>query len=338
MDVKVLLSGPDGQPIYPHLASLGLYITEYGVELTAMVRFPVHHVGPWQMSMPSNFNSQVQRIAFLGVMAVGASEVRHVTCNDELRTLHLTVKDIWANMATAMVTAIVVLVQPMSFRFLFLEWLCLGTAAAPCTVTLDFNVSALPQSLTDNLEVYLTGEVTKKAVRSIPLGKTTTLTLAQNDNAKLCFNVRRKARGFGVTQALAAQNDAGLFVIISPRALIKQSRPWFLKARSSNVMHICLSDTPLGASVVFNKRMLLAVADLVFDKVNQTLKCPMPICVNASTPQIVLTDVANQIVQLPVFGTEWDLHDLNTHASWLSWRTTYELPQVVCDCLTALPL
>ncbi len=341
MSAKVVLSAPDGQLVYPHLASLGLYITEYGVEITAMVRFCVDHVGPWHMTMPSNFNSQVQRIAFLGVSVVGETMVQRACGYDDLRTLYLTVDGIYANMAKAMVTAIVVLVQPMSFRFLFLEWLCLGTAEAPCTVTLDFNVSALPQSLTDNLDVYLTGEASKKAVRSLSLENPTTLHLAQNDNVKLCFNVRRNARGFGVTQALAAQNDEGMFVIISPRPLMKPSRPWFLKARrdtSSNVMHICLSDTPLNACVVFNKRMLLTVADLVFDKVHQAMKCPLAICVDSSTPQNVLTDVANQIVRLPVYASEWELHDLHTHASWSSWRTTYELPKIVRDCLTVLPL
>ena len=81
--------------------------------------------------------------------------------------------------------------------------------------------------------------------------------------------------------------------------------------------------------------MMLGVLDLMLNKI---MVCVQPVCITKFTPKELLVDMANQIVRIAVWPDEWTLHALLQHASWSSWRTSYELPPVVEDCLRMLPL
>ena len=160
----------------------------------------------------------------------------------------------------------------------------------------------------------------------------TTVVLDKNTNYKLCMTINRRSRkrGFGFLQKLAAKNDMGNFVVVTPQ--LDRKAPNDLLQPAFSVL-VC--DGPSDARVVYNTRMMLGVLDLML---NKTMVCVQPVCITKFTPKELLVDMANQIVRIAVWPDEWTLHALLQHASWSSWRTSYELPPVVEDCLRMLPL
>ena len=320
---KIKLTGYNGV-IYPHMASISLYVTEYGIESTVVLRFKTTAGSLWHLNLPVNINTEVQRMALTGAQSIGRT---HYDTPNEL-----TVLDIVLDKTNSGLTVIVILVQPMSIRHLLFEWLRLGTEAYPCLVTLDFNLMELPMTMRKYLEVYIKCE-DKKLVRAISLTDVTTLILDKNINCKLCITVNRRSRkrGFGFVQKLAAKNDMGKFVVVTPQ--VDCSDP--SEILTSTAFSVLVCDTSGDARVVYNTRMMLGVVDKMLKKSTPSLK---PVCITKNTSKEMLVDMANQIVRISFLPDEWTLHALVQYASWASWRTTYDLPSVVEDCLRMLPL
>jgi hypothetical protein len=319
---KIKLTGYNGV-IYPHMASISLYVTEYGIESTVVLRFKTKAGSLWHLNLPVNINTNVQRMALTGAQSIGRTH--YETPNE------LTVLDIVSDKTNSGLTVIVILVQPMSIRHLLFEWLRLGTEVYPCLVTLDFNLLELPMTMRKYLEVYIKCE-DKKLSRSISLTDITTLILDKNINCKLCITVNRRSRkrGFGFVQKLAAKNDMGKFVIVTPQVDCKEP---YSSAITAFSVSVC--DGSADARVVLNTRMMLGVIDKMLKKSTVGLE---PVCITKFTPKDMLVDMANQIVRISIWPEEWALHALVQYASWSSWRTSYELPCVVENCLRMLPL
>jgi hypothetical protein len=332
MAEKIKLTGFHDATIYPHMASISMYVTEYGIESTVALRFSTKAGSLWNLNLPVNSNTQVQRMAFTGVHSIGRTH--YDTLNE------LTVSDIVLDKTNSGLTAIVILVQPMSIRHLLFEWLRMGTADYPCLVTLDFNFMELPTAIRKLLDVYVKCE-DKKLACAISLTDVTTLVLNKNTNYKLCMAINRRSRkrGFGFTQTLAAKNDMGKYVVVAPQLDGSQAPSnlvpldTYLSAKTAFSVSIC--EYSCDARVVRNTRMLFGVIDQML---NKTMVCVQPVCITKCTPKEMLVDMANQIVRLAIWPEEWTLHTLLQHASWSSWRTWYELPPVVDDCLRILPL
>jgi hypothetical protein len=325
---KIKLTGYNGV-IYPHVASISLYVTEYGIESTVVLRFQTKAGSLWHLKLPVNINTEVQRMAMTGAQSIG--RMHYDTPNE------VTVLDIVLDKTNSGLTVIVILVQPMSIRHLLFEWLRLGTEVYPCLVTFDFNLMELPMTMRKYLEVYIKCE-DKKLSRSISLTDTTTLILDKNINCKLCITVNRRSRkrGFGFVQKLAAKTDMGKFVIVTPQDVNEPSEMATNTYVSSiTAFSVLVCDASADARVVYNTRMFLGIIDKMLKK---STACVNPVCITKYTPKDMLVDMANQIVRISIFPEEWTLHALVQHASWSSWRTTYELPRVVEDCLRMLPL
>jgi len=273
MERKVHLAGPR-QVLYPSCASVSMYVTPWGVELTTAVRFAhVPSNETWTFKFPVNPSTTILDIISVFARTCGRTFVQHrrgPQCEFTLVTHDI----LPMNGPGDGLTFVVVTAQPVSYKRLFVDWLYLGTPAHPCPTTFSFDVTQLAKNVPQigirpagGKPFLISPRVLARGTASL----TEPLTFDAVGNVKLTVRFAPSSDGFALSQPVCAVTPTGTAVMLHTQPE-RGGVAWHVKRAkgepgSDNVLVAQLVDSPPADAVLaVNSDLVLAVGAAILDE------------------------------------------------------------------------
>lgn len=270
MERKVHLAGPR-QIIYPSCASVSMYVTPWGVELTTAVRFAhVPSNDTWTFKFPVNPNTTILDIVSVFVRTCGRTFVQHRRGPQSEFTL--VAHDIVPmNGPGDGLTFVVVTAQPVSFKRLFVDWLHLGTPTHPCPTAFHFDVTQLSKDI-PQIGIRSMGEFRLLSPRVLARGTTSLAnSLIFKSNIKLTVRFAPPSDGFVLLQPVFAVAPNGAVVVLHARpergGVVRHVKRVKGEPGRDNVLIAQLvASPPTDAVPAVNSDLVLAVGAAILDE------------------------------------------------------------------------
>ena len=243
--------------ILPHKVSLAVNVAPWGVQQVYVLQFKRVLAGTWDMRLPLTPNVTVRQCNAFHAKSTGDCVVS--SRYREKQTTELVVQNVVPE--GSRLIFLIVAVQPVSFRRLFMQWLPFGAPNHPCKIKFTFNFDDLPR----NFDATVTLRRERGRISSIDPANVHLGVLTERDNANLTVRIGHP-RGFHIQQPVYAEKQNGTCSVVSGKHDVGGST-WYIKGGTKepdNLMKVLTTNRPPAGSLrVVNSELLHCVADAV---------------------------------------------------------------------------
>lgn len=258
---KTHLAGTNSK-VYPHRAAIAVHVAPWGVQQVYIVHFRGVGRSAWTLRLPVTPNSTVQWCGAFHASSTGECTV--VNRAGEKQSAEILVPRTIATAGKLMF--MILTVQPISFRRIFMQWLPFGTPDRPCKLSLRFNLDDLPHSF--RAVAALRRGCGKNGVINMA-GAHQTL-LCNTENANLTVRIGHP-QGFHVPNPVYALRDDGTCDVIQGQGEAwERGSFWFIKGgtkeKDNLMLTYSLARPPSAAMPAVNGKLLRYVAEAMVRK------------------------------------------------------------------------